>query len=504
MDFVAEIDLDVFQSILDSLPLGVYVLDHERKILWVNKRVGRRFKKDNITATTHKPCYSEVLERRKPCNDCPALKTLKTGKREFTELKINYRGETKHYFITATPLRTGRKGSLPYIIETVQDITRPKQVEEEIRRLNDFNEAIIDHAPVAIFTLDKKGNFTSVNPALAELSGLKERAGEKLVGFNWLKNPYTINCGLADYMKRGLEGKAFQLRDFPFVTYRGDRNQYLNFNGVPLRGRDGKVEGLLCIIEETTEMVRTRAQLLQEAKMSVIGRLATGVAHELNNPLATVTAHSELASDVLQRIGTGPLKESDLEELKEYLTIIEENAFRCTKIIRKLLSLKRKDTFESKNINIAEVIDGLMELINFPTLKIKFIKDVPPGLPGVDGDPEALRQAFLNVMGNAVDAVQGKPNATIWLKARGDGGRLFIQIEDNGVGIPDNMADLIFEPFFTTKEPAKGTGLGLTLAYDFLHRMGGAIEMERRVGGGSIFRISLPLYNDKAQVETSL
>ncbi len=121
-------------------------------------------------------------------------------------------------------------------------------------------QAIIENAPVAIFTLDKKGRFTSVNPALAELSGLGDRAAEKLLGFNWLTNSFTIKSGLAKHIRKGLKGEPFQLWDFPFITYKGDRSIYMDFKGVPLRGRTGDIDGLLCIIEETTDRVKTRAK----------------------------------------------------------------------------------------------------------------------------------------------------------------------------------------------------------------------------------------------------
>jgi PAS domain S-box-containing protein len=494
MSVVRGIGLTTLQSILNHLPMGVYLLDGERRVQWVTKGLRPPFNRKS--ASPSKECFRQILERRKPCNDCPALRALRSGKTESVELKTKYRGEIRHYFITATPI--GRREQEPFlIVETVQDMTEPKKVDEDLRGLNEFNKAIIDNAPVSIFTLDRKGEFTSVNPALAELSGLGDKAAEKLVGFNWLKNPYTIRCGLAQYIRRGLKGEPFQLLDFPFTTYRGDRNQFINFNGVPLRRRDGRVEGLLCIIEETTEMVRTRAQLLQEAKMSVIGRLATGIAHELNNPLATITAHSELALESLENLNAHGLKHSEIGEVREYVKVIEDQAYRCTRTIRSILDLSRKEAFESTSIDIAGLLDDLIDLVSFKKMRIKLVKEVQEDLAEVKGDPNALRQAILNVISNAVDAVEGKQNAMIWVRARGLGDdSVLVEIEDNGTGIPSTMAELIFEPFFTTKEPRKGTGLGLTLCYDFLNRMGGSIGMEPRPGGGSIFKITLPFYTE--------
>jgi len=190
------------------------------------------------------------------------------------------------------------------------------------------------------------GYFTSVNPALANLSGLGPRASEKLIGFNWLNNPFTIKCGLARYISKGLQGEPFQLWDFPFMTYSGDQNIYIDFNGVPLKGKNGEIEGLLCIIEETTDRVKTRAKLMQETKMSAIGRLAAGAAHELNNPLATLVAFAEIAGGLLESHRADAKEPLDIDKLAYCLDLVQQQAFRCKNVIADLLNLSRKDGLE--------------------------------------------------------------------------------------------------------------------------------------------------------------
>jgi PAS domain S-box-containing protein len=196
----------------------------------------------------------------------------------------------------------------------VKNITGPKRAANELQRLNDFNAAIIDNAPVAIFTLDRDGIFTSVNPALATVSGLGKEVEKKLLGFNWLKNPYTVRTGLADHIAQGLKGKAFELRDFPFNTFRGDRPHYIDFKGVPLRGKKGEVEGLLCLVEETTDRVnlerslKDRNTLLEEqlhrmdVKDSFIGE--SMAIREVKRTISLVAA-SNTPVLVLGETGTG-------------------------------------------------------------------------------------------------------------------------------------------------------------------------------------------------------
>lgn len=450
-----------------------------------------------MDAIRGKHCYSVIMNKKKPCHNCPVLRSYESGRTEQLEIKIEKKGSgTEYFLLTASPLKEGGGRGLSGVIEVIRDVTAFRRTEEDLRRLGEFNYEVVENAPVAIFTINKKGEFSSVNPALATLSGFntKEEAKKKLLGFNWIKNHYTVKCGMANYIKEGLKGKPFQLWDFSFINYWGVP-QYIYFKGVPIKGKDGRIEGLLCIIEDTTEIVKTRAQLMQEAKMSMIGRLTTGIAHELNNPLATITANTELALESLENIEGRKFDGMDLNEFKESLRVIEEQAFRCTKTIKNLLNMTRKKDLGKKSINFNQLLDELLDHINFRKLPVRFIQDVPSRLPPVKGDSDAMRQVFLNVISNAVDAVEGRKGAAIWIKARKlHGNTLEVAIEDNGPGIPENIKELIFEPFFTTKGIKRGTGLGLTLCYDFLQRMGGSIEVEHRQEGGSVFRILLPLY----------
>ncbi|MBI5584783.1 MAG: PAS domain S-box protein, partial [Deltaproteobacteria bacterium] len=382
-----------------------------------------------------------------------------------------------------------RRGATLYYEGTVEDITEKKKAEDALRRLNEFNQAIIHNAPVAVFTLDKKGVITSVNPALADLSGLGAQAEKKLIGFNWLRNPYSVQCGLAEHIKKGLKGEAFQLWDFPFVNYRGDRDLFLEFQGVPLKGKDGAVEGLLCIIKETTERLKTRAKLLQEAQISAIGRLAAGIAHELNNPLATLVAHSELAGNCLESWQGQVDQPSAMKELKDYLKIIEFQAFRCKNVVNEILELPWKEGFEITRVDLNRLLENILECI---AIKGKIVKELKPALPPVKGDASALRQVLVNLLNNAVDAVEGRARATIWIRTRVKGSHVQVEIEDNGLGIPEAIREKIYEPFFTTKESKKGVGLGLSLCLDFLSHMQGTIKAKSKPGRGTTFLVTLP------------
>ncbi|MBP1749318.1 MAG: uncharacterized protein H6Q52_1857 [Deltaproteobacteria bacterium] len=384
-------------------------------------------------------------------------------------------------------------GSTQYYEGTIEDITEQKKAADSLRSLNEFSKAIIDNAPIAIFTLDKKGCFTSVNPALAELSDLGGRAAEKLLGFNWLTNSYTIKSGLAKHIKKGLKGEPFQLWDFPFITYKGDRSIYMDFKGVPLRGRTGEIDGLLCIIEETTDRVKTRAKLMQDTKISAIGRLAAGAAHELNNPLATLVAFTEIAAGIVESYKQNSDIPLDASQLAYCLDIVQQQAFRCKNVINDLLSLSRKDGLEIVNVDVNNLIEIIVGSINFGARGIVVESELLPSLPAARADLSALRQVLVNLIHNAMDAVDGRMDATIWVRTYFDKGMLNIEVSDNGTGIPHTILEKIFEPFFTTKETEKGIGLGLSLSFEFIKGMDGTISVNSEPGCGTTFTVTLPV-----------
>ncbi|MGD0231339.1 MAG: PAS domain-containing sensor histidine kinase [Syntrophorhabdales bacterium] len=480
----------VLQVILDSLPYALYLLNDRREVLWANDRAARVSGRSYPLKRGGSCCYKEMLKRQKPCDDCPAIRSFKSGAVESAELRSGREDGQAYSLVTSVPVAEWVCGSAPLVIEMIQDIRESKEVEEKLRSISELNSAIVENAPVAIFTIDESGKFLSVNPALAELSGLGPEAPAKLLNFNWLKNDYTIKCGLADYIRKGLNGEAFELWDFPFATYRG-KSQYLHFRGVPLRTKDGHVEGLLCIIDETTERVRISAQLMQEGKMSAVGRLARAIAHELNNPLATLVIHSELACDLVHGAGNG-ITDADIKELCGYMEVVEKQAFRCKEIIKDLFDLLWSEGPGGGHTDVNTLLDEVIETQDLGGRDLKVSRDFSPRLPPAKGHSNALRRVFANIMQNALDAMKAQTRAEVWIRTSLADSCVAVEIEDNGSGIPEVIADHIFEPFFTTKKSTRGMGLGLTICDDIMRKMGGNIEMRRGQAGGSLFRVTIP------------
>ena len=483
-----------FRSILQAVPFAVIVLNRKLEIEWINKEAIRFAGKKNLSEMKGGPCYQEIFGRKKPCNKCPAIRCISSGKVTRHELTMDINGATRHFLCMAIPFVTSANNGNSMVIELAQDITYHKTVKDELRHSNELTRSILDNAPISIFTLDTNGVFTSMNSVMAQQTGLGERAKELLIGrFNWLDNPYTIKCGLADLIRTSLRtGEIVEVWDFPFITYRGDKNFFMNFKGVPLYGANGKIEGLLCIIEDTTERAKTQALLAQEAKMAAVGRMAASIAHNLNNPLATISANAELAMalcDSLQDRGNG----GKWGDLKDYHKVIKGEAFRCTDIINDMLKLSRKEGFIWERLNLNKLLSEVIEGLDLGQHQIKLLKALQPDLPQVECDGWALEQVFLNLLNNAIDALQSKPRAQISVRTRSGKNSVNVEISDNGIGIPSEIMEKIFEPFFTTKTSRKDLGLGLTFCYEFLREMGGTMNVKSKPGHGTTFRVMLPV-----------
>jgi two-component system NtrC family sensor kinase len=271
------------------------------------------------------------------------------------------------------------------------------------------------------------------------------------------------------------------------MNYRGDKNIFMDFMGVPLKGKSGQVEGLLCIIEETTDRVKTRAKLMQETKISAIGRLAAGAAHELNNPLTTVTGFAELILDTLPK---------DSPEYED-MTLVLKEAHRARSVVRRLLDFSRQSEVLWMEVDINELLSNVLALVHHmaQTSGVDVRVELWDELPRIRADRNQMQQVFLNLIHNAIQAMPkggqlvlrtqvGQREAHPWIA---------VNVQDNGEGIKAEDLDKVFEPFFTTKPTGVGTGLGLSVSYGIVSDHGGYIDVESREGVGSTFTVWLPV-----------
>jgi len=371
-----------------------------------------------------------------------------------------------------------------------------------------------DLSPFPISIIDAGGRYIYLNPKFSEVFGY---ALEDIShGRDWFRKAYpdpayrrnVVTAWISDLQNRYIYG--FRGREFQVVCKDGTIRTIL-FK--PVSMKDGKQ---FVVYEDLTEQRRaaaelkrafeqlknTQAQLVQSGKLASIGQLASGVAHELNQPLMVIRATAQM---IKRRQNRGELGTA---QLTEHLEPIERNTKRMMNIINHLRTFSRQSQSDFQPVDVNTIIEDSLLMVGeqLRLRNIELKKDLEKALPKVRGDANQLEQVFLNLVTNARDAavekMRNNPDSdfqgTIQVITRGRGTqRHFIEmlITDNGGGISDAAMDRIFDPFFTTKDVGMGTGLGLSISYGIIKDHGGEIEMAETGAGGTTFRIRLPVSN---------
>lgn len=286
---------------------------------------------------------------------------------------------------------------------------------------------------------------------------------------------------------RALRGESCQIS---FSTPpKSGKNRYFDVIATPIAE---PTEGFraLVFIRDVTERRARELQLLQAEKMSSIGVLAAGVAHEINNPMTSVAGYAEALQ---RRFREAPELSEDLRlaDFPRYLEIIVREVYRCKAIIDSLLSFSRKSDGAFGRVDLNAIIGEVLELVRHQgrDRNIEIDDDLLVPLPLVLGDASALRQVFLNLVMNGLQAIEGK--GSVRIETALDGGLVVARVIDSGSGIAPELLDQIWNPFFTTKVVGKGQGLGLAVTYDIVKKHEGQIEVQSQLGKGTEFTLKL-------------
>lgn len=377
------------------------------------------------------------------------------------------------------------------LLEVARDISEKRRLERELRDTKDYLENILQSSVDGIVTTDEKGYITYVNKGLEEILGLPK---EKLIGTH-ISKFYLNGIEEARKIMRVLreQGRQTNYQITMVVETDGKRRliPIMTSNSL-LRDENGKIIGTMGIFKDLTEqkkleeqLKRTQAYLIQAAKMRALGDLVAGVAHELNNPL--------MASNTVLHVIDKNLPKDDPNRRR--FEIIKQCNERITKIVKQLRDFSRQSEQEFISVDINEIVENVLTMTSQQLMNhnVKVVKDLQKGLPRVTGDFNQLEQVFLNLIVNALDAMEGSPEKVLNIRTekRGDN-EIVITVRDTGKGISPEIMDKIFDPFFSTKEVGKGTGLGLSICYQIVEIHGGRIEVESEEGKGAAFMVRLP------------
>ena len=370
---------------------------------------------------------------------------------------------------------------LAIVIENHHLFYSLKTKADELERVKNFNENILLSLTVGIVTLDESGKVVACNHSIESLLGQSRalilgRSLQELFPAEIVDRYRNYNLKTP---RNKLEGTRFYKT---LVESFRSKDYVMNLSFVPLINESDVEYGTILILDDVTHQAKLEEQLTQSEKLSALGLLAAGVAHEVNTPLTGISSYTQMLQ---QQTSNDP-------ERNEILQKIEQQTFRASKIISTLLDLSRQQPVQFMQIDINNLLQETLSLLkpHFKDPSIEIVQELDPSNPIVVGNEGKLQQVFTNLFLNAKDAMQGEGRLLARTEIEGD--QVVINVVDTGVGIDQKSLKHIYEPFYTAKKGVKGTGLGLAITYTIIQEHKGTIDAFSEEGKGTHFQIKLP------------
>ena len=384
----------------------------------------------------------------------------------------------------------------------LHDITERIAIEAELRKANNFLTNIIQSSVDGIVVVDMKGNVLIFNEGAEGILGYTaEEAKRERHIIRRIFSP-ELARELMRRMRSPEHGPPGKLNPIRLNFTRKDGHEVPVSFSAAIINEGGEEIASVGIFSDRTERVRlqreledAQRQVVQAEKIASLGRLAAGVAHEINNPLAGILIYAEA---LLKEIAERPQWREDLQE-------IITQTLRCKQIVTRLLEFSRQSLGQRVLFDLNEIIGRCVDLLARQSLfhDVQIVLDLERELPQIVGDPVELQQVCANLMINAADAMLGRGRLDIRTRSMAETEEVILEFADTGPGIAPEVEEKIFEPFFTTKPPGSGTGLGLSVVYGIIQRHNGTIEVTSPPGGGATFIIKLPIQAPTAESNTA-
>ncbi len=482
---------DEYQNLFERVPCLITVQDRNYRLLRFNHEFSQRF-----APAQNDYCYHAYKGRNEKCIPCPVEKTFADGLSHQTEESgVDKDGSPKHWLVKTSPIKNAN-GETVAAMEISLDISQRRQLEVDLQQSEKKYHAIFSNIPNPVFVLDVKTlQIMDCNQSVTGVYGftVKEMIGRS---FMTLFHPDERDHYAFKVATCSVINQVHHLNRY-------DKGLFVNIRISPSEYSGHKV--LLVTTSDITKRLETEQQLIQAGKMATLGEMATGVAHELNQPLSVIKT---VSSFFMKKLGASETIGEDI--LSNMLTKVDSNVDRAARIINHMRQFARKSDMEMVTVSLNDVLKSAFEIFS-QQLKVRGIQvvwEIQEALPRIHADPSRLEQVFINLLLNARDAIEsrwenqpaGKTDGqkTIHLWTGTDAPGVVCRICDTGTGIPNNIVKKVFDPFFTTKEVGKGTGLGLSISYGIVRECGGTIEAVPNAPHGTCFVLRFPLSDETA------
>ena len=476
-----------YQTLFERVPCIITVQDRDYRLIRYNREFSDKF--------NPKPgdyCYDAYKGRTQKCEICPVEQTFEDGRPHFSEERgFSKDGKPTHWIVNTAPIKN-ENGDVVAAMEMSLDVTHNKLLEEELKKSEKKYHAIFDNIPNPVFVLD-----------MNTLEILDCNASVKVV-YGYKKDDLLQSSFLRLFKPEERDRYATLMKTSSVINQARHLNKdgdtlFVNIRVSPSEYPGKKV--LLVTTSDITQRLETEQQLIQASKMATLGEMATGVAHELNQPLSVIKTASRFFMKKINR--KEKIKDEILFTMSEE---IDSYVDRATNIINHMREFGRKSDLTPQKVQINETLKKAFEILG-QQIKVRGIEvvwDLEQDLPLIMAEPQRLEQVFINLLINARDAIDEKwqspqpPKGAkkITLKTRSNSNRITVEINDTGTGIPKAILDRIYEPFFTTKKVGQGTGLGLSISYGIIQECKGSMKVVSNQDEGAGFILTFPIADE--------
>jgi two-component system NtrC family sensor kinase len=386
-----------------------------------------------------------------------------------------------------------------YYLLYLNDITTMKRLEGQLRRRNAFFNKLITASVDGIIASDMEGNLILFNDAALNLLGYTDRQEFSTIRVTDLYNDNFAYTIIRRMRSDDFGGEGKLLHQELNVRHKEGYDIPVMFSGGIIYDHDqefatfGIFTDLRAMQQIEEDLEQTHRMLMQSEQMAGLGRLAAGVAHEINNPMSGIMLYANL---IREELGAHHPAGADLD------TIVSE-AERCKVIVADLLDFSHQSSFDMSPVEINEVIRKTLDLLTnqpmYHNITVDLLFQEP--LPLIMGNSMRLNQVFMNLLVNSAQAMNGAGTLRIATRSRANGEVNEVIVQDDGPGIPPHLLDKIFDPFFTTKSTGEGTGLGLSVSYAIIKEHKGTIKAQPAPGGGALFTLKFPTVSERLKEE---